>query len=235
MAANNMIFKNGLVYTVDSKRSWGEAIAISGNTIRGVGSNAEIEAFIGPDSKVIDLEGKLVLGFTGFVRSWHRLDRVLRVIAEHPDENWHLFLAGDGPDRPRLEAMARELGVSDRMTVTGIVERDKIPEMVQRFDIALQPDVVAYASPLKMFEYMELAKPILAPDTENIREILVDNCNALLFELTDECFARKLTRLCENPELRQTLGLAARNAVVEQQLYWDSNAERIVAIFKELR
>lgn len=61
MAAKNMVFKNGLVYTVDSKRSWGEALAISGNAIQGVGSNAEIEAFIGPASEVIDLGGKLVL------------------------------------------------------------------------------------------------------------------------------------------------------------------------------
>ena len=180
------------------------------------------------------LEGKLVLGFTGFVREWHRLDRVLRVIAEHPQENWELFLVGDGPDRARLENLARELGISNRLTVTGIVDRRTMPGLVQRFDIALQPDVVAYASPLKMFEYMVLGKPILAPDTANIREILSDGQNALLFESNDASFNAQLTRLCEDPQLRQELGKAACRTIAERQFYWDWNAERIVGILEKL-
>ena len=61
MTVENLVFKNGLVYTVDRKRSWAEALAVSGGTIQGVGSNDEIESFINPGSQVIDLGGKLVL------------------------------------------------------------------------------------------------------------------------------------------------------------------------------
>jgi glycosyltransferase involved in cell wall biosynthesis len=180
----------------------------------------------------LGLKGKLVLDFTGFVRDWHRLDRVLQVIADHPEKNWHFLLVGDGPDRPRLQALAASLEVQDRFMVTGIVSREEMPGLVQCFDIALQPDVVPYASPLKMFEYMALGKPILAPATPNIREILRDGENALLFEQSDQSFGRQLLRLCESEELRNRLGEAARASIEKNSLYWDTNAERIVELFK---
>ncbi len=181
------------------------------------------------------LTGKLVLGFTGFVRPWHQLDRALRVIADNRDRNWHLLLVGDGPDRPRLEALAAELGIADRLSVTGIVERANMPELVQRFDVALQPDVVAYASPLKMFEYMAMGKAILAPDTENIREILQDERNALLFENEDASFMAKLLLLCEDDALRANLGESARESINERDFFWDKNAEKIVQQIDSIR
>lgn len=181
------------------------------------------------------LAGKLVLGFTGFVREWHRLDRVLQVIAANPGNSWQLLLVGDGPDRPRLEALAVELGVQDRLTVTGIIGRDDMPGLVQCFDIALQPDVVPYASPLKMFEYLVFGKAIMAPDSPNIREILDDGHNALLFDpQRDASFSEVLGRLCEDEPLRKELGVAARDTIDRKAFYWDSNARRIVAQFEAL-
>lgn len=180
------------------------------------------------------LEGKLVLGFTGFVREWHGLDRVLAVIAQNPQEPWHLLLVGDGPDRERLEAIAADLGVADRLSITGVVDREAMPEYVQRFDIALQPDVVEYASPLKMFEYLAMGRPIIAPDTANIREILEDGENAVLFDVADDSFAVKLLQLCTDEGLRQRLGEAAAQTIEDRQLLWDANAGRIVATFEEL-
>ncbi len=189
-----------------------------------------------PDRAVLDkrygLAGKLVLGFVGFVREWHGLDRVLRVIAENRDEPWHLLLAGDGPDRQRLEIIARDLGIDDRLTVTGIIDRQAMPEFIQRFDIALQPDVVEYASPLKLFEYLAMGRPVIAPDTENIREILTDEENALLFDPANDSFSRKLSELCTDAELREALGRAAHRTIGEQKLLWDENARRIAQCFE---
>lgn len=110
-----------------------------------------------------------------------------------------------------------------------------MPELVQRFDIALQPDVVAYASPLKMFEYMATGKAILAPDTENIREILQDERNALLFENEDASFMAKLLLLCEDDALRANLGESARESINERDFFWDKNAEKIVQQIESIR
>ena len=62
---SNLVMQNGLVYTVDSNRTRAEAIAILGDAIVYVGSNAGVKPYIGPETVVIDLEGKMVL--PGFV------------------------------------------------------------------------------------------------------------------------------------------------------------------------
>jgi len=177
------------------------------------------------------LEGKLVLGFVGFVREWHRLDRVLDSIAEHPEENWHLFLVGDGPGREFLEQHAKELGITDKMTITGIISREAMPQYQSVFDLALQPDVTPYASPLKMFEYMALGKAILAPNMANIKEILTNEQDALLFnDETD--FKQKLVQLCDDKALRIRLGQQAYNTLAEKDFYWLANAKKIVTLFE---
>ena len=103
----------------------------------------------------LGLDHKLVLGFTGFVREWHGLDKVIDMIArDAAGSQRHLLVVGDGPERPRLERQARLLKVEDRVSFTGMVTRDSIAHYVAAFDIALQPAVVEYASPLKMIEYL---------------------------------------------------------------------------------
>jgi predicted amidohydrolase YtcJ len=61
----NLALKNASVYTVDRKRSWAQAIAIADDKIVFVGSNAGLEAYIEPETVVLDLAGKMVL--PGFV------------------------------------------------------------------------------------------------------------------------------------------------------------------------
>ena len=75
----------------------------------------------------LQLTGKLVIGFTGFVREWDRLDRIVRWIASHKDKNLHLLVIGDGPARQEIERCAVESGVSDRVTFTGVVKREQVP------------------------------------------------------------------------------------------------------------
>lgn len=186
--------------------------------------------------RALGLEGRLVLGFTGFMRDWHRLERVVDFVAEaDPALNLHFLLVGDGPVRGEIAARAARRGVADRVTFAGIVGRDRIAAHVAAFDIALQPDVVAYASPLKLFEYMVLGKAILAPDQPNIREVLTDGADALLFDPGAETgFADALARLCDDADLRAALGAGARRTIAEKGLTWETNARRVEALFDSL-
>lgn len=59
------VFINGNIYTVDENNPHGEALAIKGDKILAVGTKAEIEALIGDNTEVIDLEGKFVM--PGFI------------------------------------------------------------------------------------------------------------------------------------------------------------------------
>ncbi len=184
----------------------------------------------------LGLEGKLVLGFTGFVRDWHGVDRIIRWMASgDAPANAHLLVVGDGPVRAELETLARQLRIASQVTFTGVLHRDEVPKRVAAFDIALQPAVVAYASPLKLMEYLVLGKAILAPGTPNLREVLVDGANALLFDGdAPGALESALARLCADPELRQCLSEGARATITRLDLTWMGNARRVVAL-AELR
>jgi glycosyltransferase involved in cell wall biosynthesis len=196
----------------------------------GAPTPAEAKAALGwPDA--------LVLGFTGFVRDWHGMDRVIRWMASgDAPRHARLLLVGDGPARADLEALARDLHLGDRVRFTGVISRDDVPRHVAAFDIALQPAVVAYASPLKLFEYLALAKAIVAPRQPNIEEVLEDQRNALLFDPAQPlALEGLLARLAHDEALRQRLGEGARATIGRLNLTWLGNAERVVALARSLR
>lgn len=217
-----------------------ERIVVIPNGINPAEFGGEVDAEAA--KRRLGLEGRLVLGFTGFIRAWHGLDAVVELIAQarvsEPGNSppWHLLVVGDGPARDSLLARAAALNVADSMTITGVIGRDRVAEYVVAFDIALQPAVVDYASPLKLFEYMALGRAIVAPAQPNIMEILVDGENALLFDPRDaRGLAIAVEKLQRDPALRARIGLAAQQTIRSRRLTWADNAAQVVEMFAEFR
>jgi glycosyltransferase involved in cell wall biosynthesis len=184
----------------------------------------------------LGLGDRLVLGFTGFVREWHGLDRVVDLVAERTnDSGLHLLIVGDGPARESLQARARERGIVDRVTVTGVVDRDRVPAYVAAFDVALQPAVVPYASPLKLFEYLAMGRAIVAPSTPNISEVLIDGENAVLFDpARPDGMRRALEKMLNDEGLRRRVAEGARRTIGQRKLTWSNNAQRVIDLFDRL-
>jgi predicted amidohydrolase YtcJ len=79
----DMVIRHARVYTVDDKHAWAEAVAVRGDRIAWVGSDAEASVYIGDGTKVVDAGGRLVL--PGFI-----------------DSHFHVLLGGN-PDVLRIE------------------------------------------------------------------------------------------------------------------------------------
>ncbi len=182
-----------------------------------------------------NLEDKFILGFVGFIRKWHNLDKVMQIIAKNKDKNWHLLLIGDGPEIPELKQLAMNLKIVDRITMTGLVNRDELSKYISTFDVALLPDVVEYASPLKLFEYMALKRAVLAPNKSNLNEIVTDGKDVVLFN-SDETgdFSKKLEMLCNSVEIRKHISQGAINTIQEKKLYWSENAKKVIDLFSSI-
>ena len=60
-APAELAFKNGAIYTVDGPRRWADAVAIRDGRIVFVGTDLDLEKHIGPDTRVVDLEGRMLL------------------------------------------------------------------------------------------------------------------------------------------------------------------------------
>ena len=172
---------------------------------------------------------KLVLGFVGWFKPWHRLDTVIDLVATRPGwrDRIHLLLVGDGPEMAALRGRVHSHGLESAVTFTGPVGRDQIYDHIDAFDVALQPHVTDYASPMKIFEYLALGKCVVGPDLENIREILTHGEDSLLFRPGDAAdMARAIEVLVGDPARVQTMGRAARQKIEARRYYWVENARR---------
>jgi glycosyltransferase involved in cell wall biosynthesis len=193
-----------------------------------VPNGVDLDAF--PAAPYRAKPGPITIGFIGFVRDWHGLDAVIAGLAQPSDPPIRLIVAGDGPARPALERQAQALGVARLVQFIGVQQRQSVPDLIRGFDIALQPQAVAYASPLKLFEYMAGGRAIVAPAQPNIREILSDGETAILFDPEDPAALwRAIRRLAADPQLRERLGYAARLALEAGDYTWQANAARVTS------
>jgi glycosyltransferase involved in cell wall biosynthesis len=185
----------------------------------------------------LGLGARPIAGFVGWFRPWHGIDLAVRALADpRVPSDAILLLVGDGPARASIEALAAELGVSSRVRITGDVPHERIPDFVAAFDVALQPAATSYASPMKLLEYLAAGRAVLAPDQENVRELVTPGATAELFASGDAAeFAGTLAALLENPARRALLGEAARRSIFERGRTWEANARRVEDLIADVR
>jgi glycosyltransferase involved in cell wall biosynthesis len=168
----------------------------------------------------------LVLGFTGVLRGWHGLDLLLEALAALSSQGRDVavLIVGDGPYRGALQAKAADLGVTDRMFITGLMPHDQVPFYVNIFDVAVSPAATFYASPMKVIEYMAMGKAVVVPDTANFLDIVEPGVTGCTFSSgSATAMARELAALQDDPATIVRIGLSARQRV-EQRLNWRRNA-----------
>ncbi len=134
-------------------------------------------------------DSELVVGFVGNVVNWHALDMLLREVATMRSQGAFLRvrIVGDGPERPALERLASELGIADAVDFLGLVARDAVPALIAQFDIGFcgykAPSIgKLYGSPLKIYEYMAMGKPVLSSRSEDATRVLVHGETGFLFD-----------------------------------------------------
>jgi glycosyltransferase involved in cell wall biosynthesis len=172
--------------------------------------------------------GQPVVGFIGSLRPWHGVDLLLEAAAETPGPR--LLIVGDGPQRPALEAAAAERGLAERAVFTGPVPRDQVPAHIAAMDVAVAPYprlADFHFSPLKLFEYMAVGKPLVASRYPDIASVVEDGAAGLLIEPGDvRELSAAIQRLLRDPELAARLGARARRTVAAAHT-WRRNAEAV--------
>lgn len=176
------------------------------------------------------LDASRVVGFTGAFFPWHGvgflLDALAELMREIPDAA--VLLVGDGPERSALEARVRQEGLENRIRFAGWIGHEGLPEHVAAFDIAVMPDSNEYGSPMKIYEYMAMGKPVVAPRLGPLADGIVDGETGILFAPRDPAALRTaLAALLGDEALRARMGASARAHVLANHT-WDRNAARVL-------
>lgn len=134
-----------------------------------------------------------------------------QALSRETDRPLRLVLVGDGPERSRLESLAKP--IADRVIFTGYLH-DPWP-MLNAADIFALPSH-SEGSPLVLFEAMSARCPIVASAVGGIPEVLVHGKSGLLVPRRKPSALRDaILRLAAEPELRNSLSTAAAAAVSE--------------------
>ncbi len=145
-------------------------------------------------------------------RAFHMLIRALALLEDKPVK---LTLIGDGPDRPRLEALARECGVADRVRFEGWRTQDELPAYYASAD-AFVFSSFAEGIPVVLMEAMANALPCVAPRIAGIPELIRDGVDGFLTAPSDEHeIAAAIDRLRKDPQLCDAMGASARARVLD--------------------
>jgi glycosyltransferase involved in cell wall biosynthesis len=180
------------------------------------------------------LAGKTVVGYVGSLRAWHDLDTVLEAVDEvaATDPNVHFLAVGPGDHLDEMEARG-----GGRVTCSGAVPHPNVPEYIAAADVAVVPfsGVERYFSPLKLFESMAMAKPIVAARMGQVTDFIAPDESGLLYEPGDASdLAACIRDVVSRPDRGASLGLAARQRVATDHT-WTARAEKIVDLARTLR
>jgi glycosyltransferase involved in cell wall biosynthesis len=156
-------------------------------------------------------------------------DTLLAAIAEVPEA---LFLfAGDGPERGRLEGLAAELGVADRVRFLG--RREDIPQLLAACDVFALPSLYEGSS-LAVLEAMAAGIPVVSSAIGGTDELIEDGRSGLLAPPGDAAaWAAALRRVLADPQLRHGFAARARERV-DAGLTRQQNADRVTDVYREL-
>lgn len=153
--------------------------------------------------------------FVGSFQPYHRVDLLIEAFARiAPVGPAKLLLVGDSSLSERAKSLAKAHGIDDRTIFAGRVPSTDVASFVAAADICVMPATNDYGNPMKMYEYMALGKPVVAPDKPPIREIATHDVDALLFPQDDvAALSAALKALIDDGGLRQRLGARTRERV----------------------
>jgi glycosyltransferase involved in cell wall biosynthesis len=171
------------------------------------------------------------------VEKWQGVDCLIKgmplILARHPGAL--LLIVGNGPAKQELIALAEQAGVSDSVIFTGSVPYPEVPLYMNAADIctSLKVELRSGYSPLKLYEYMACGKPVIASRVSGF-EVVENSGSGVLVEPNDyQAFAAAIIRLLDDRALRASIGVKARQYVVENHS-WDSVARRVAGVFKSV-
>ncbi len=175
------------------------------------------------------------IGFLGTMKTWHGLPVLTEAFTQlhrHCPQS-RLSMIGDGPARPAMEKALADRGLGAAVTWHGRVSPEQIPSLLAEMDVAVAPYPQLenfYFSPLKVYEYMAAGLPVVASDLGQLRQLIRPGIEGLLCPPGDAAaLADQLSVLAAQPQLRQRLGQAARQTVVEHHS-WEQRVRGILAL-----
>ena len=183
----------------------------------------------------LGLQDEPIVLYVGRIEPLKGIDILLRALAL-PDcaANARLIIVGgdqeNDAEQRRLQALATELDIADRVTFTGSVEQERLPAYYNAADALALPSYYESFG-LAALEAMACATPVVVSRVGGLQTFIDHGETGYLIPWRcPEPFAQALDTLLSNPALSETMGKAARRKAA--QLSWDRTADSMLKCYK---
>lgn len=205
-----------------------DAITVLHNAVREVTANvdetSELRRRLGlsPEERVV-----LTVGRLSHEKGQEHLVRAASAWRDRA----RVVIAGDGPDRPRLERLARDIGCGDSVIFAGLTPN--VAPLYAMADVFVLPSL-SEGSPNALLEAMAAGLPIVATDVGGIPEIAADEVNAVLVPACDpHLIAGAVRALLDDKERCARLGRMAQ-LTVRQDYTPERRAAALAGVYRKL-
>lgn len=219
---------DGVLSVSDAMRDDMIAMGIPGDKIETITTGVDLARFAPRDraatKAALGVTGPLVLS-VGALIPLKGHDIVIDAVATLPRVS--LWIAGEGPDRKRLEAQIERLGLSDRVKLLGSVPPDRVAAALAAADaMALASEREGLAN--AWLEALASGTPIVIPDVGGARQVVTAPAAGRIAPRTAPAFAAALTELIASPpDPADTRAVAA-------PFTWAANSARLHAFLSRL-
>lgn len=182
-------------------------------------------------------ERSTIIGFVGGFYPWHGVPGFIESLAPllRSRDDLLLLLVGDGPERKRAEDAAWKEKVGSRVHVTGNVAHADLPAVLSCMDIGVMPNSNWYGSPMKVFEYMAMEIPIVAPRLPPLEDVIHEGRNGTLFQPgSNRELLDSIEILLKDGMRRREIGRSARWDILENH-NWRENAGKALRLLHPIR
>ena len=158
-------------------------------------------------------QDKIVIGFVGSFAFWHGVELLVGVIPDIVKSvpNVHFLLIGSGECLQDVKNGVAPKGLNRHITFTGKISPERVPLYLKAMDIGVIPNSNVYGSPVKLFEYMAMGKPVIATKLPGVMMEFGKN-NGIIFVDKPKDVVEKAIDIIEANKLL-TLGAKARKCV----------------------
>jgi len=130
--------------------------------------------------------------------------------------NLELWIAGDGPSKQHLEALAKELGISDQVKFLGFLTELQVIDELQMADLFVLPSFVE-GLPVSAMEAMAVGVPVIATNIAGTSELVEDGQTGVLVRPSDpQALVDAVIRLIGDYKFRLRGAELARQKVIDE-------------------
>lgn len=184
--------------------------------------------------------GEFVIGTVKTLDKKYGIEYLIRsfalLVAKYKQsKKLRLVIAGEGPLRKKLEALARDSGVSELTTFLGHVPHDRVPSLLNTFSVFVAVSVFdSETFGVAVVEASACELPVVVSDVGGLPEVVRNGITGLIVPRRDaEATAKAISTLIENESLRRKLGAAGRKFVLDNY-EWSENASRMERLYTQL-